>query len=107
MTQEIIDDVIEISGKFQETDKAKKELIKIKIEADNFTYQLEKYLKQITIDESVEEEVKNITEDAEKLNSLLKEEDFENILNSYKKLQSDFNKLEDILSKKEKKKEKI
>lgn len=109
LTQELVDDVIDLSAKFKDADRIKKELNELKIEADNFIYNLEKFITEnkvkIEDDESIdkiklEEDVKNLTE-------LLQGEEYEQIVKSYELLQKDYASLEKLINtnNKDKKKE--
>jgi molecular chaperone DnaK len=106
LTQEIVEDLLEVSEKMKEGDKAKKDLIELKVEADNFIYNLEKLVKENEEELQVYREVENkedferVNNDMEKLNELLKGEEFEQIINTYQALQKDYEIIESFLDKK-------
>ncbi len=101
LTQEIVDDIIEVSNNFKEADKAKKDLIELKVEADNFIYNLEKFVKEnFSDDQADEEKVKQINSEMENLNELLKGEDFEKIIESFKVLQKEYEEMESLINNK-------
>jgi molecular chaperone DnaK len=102
LTQEIIEDVLEVSSKLKEADKAKQDLIQLKVEADNFIYNLEKLLKENNklevLEDEKKQEIEKVQTDVSSLNELLKGEDFENIISSYQNLQKDFEKIQSLLN---------
>jgi molecular chaperone DnaK len=103
LTQEIIEDVLEVSSKLKEADKAKQDLILVKVEADNFIYNLEKLIKENKsnmddLDDDKKEEIEKVENDVNNLNELLKGEDFENIITSYQNLQKDCEKIENLFN---------
>ena len=101
LTQEIVDDIIEVSNSLKEADKAKKDLIELKVEADNFIYNLDKFVKEnFTSEQENEEKIKMINCEIENLNELLKGEDFEKIIESFKVLQKEYEDLDSLLKQK-------
>lgn len=100
LTQEIIDDIIEVSNNFKEADKSKKDLIELKVEADNFIYNLDKFVRENFSNEEEEEKVKMINEEMENLNELLKGEDFEKIIDSFKVLQKGYEEMASMIKNK-------
>lgn len=104
LTQDIVNDVIEISAKFKDSDRMKIELNELKIEADNFIYTLTKLIKEnrdtLTTNNLDLESVEN---NMEELNSLLTGEEYEKIVKSYEALQSKCKDLQAVISKQGKK----
>lgn len=102
LTQEIIEDVLEVSSKLKEADLAKQDLILLKVEADNFIYNLEKLFKENSkldeFEDQKKQEIEKVQTDISSLNELLKGEDFENIISSYQNLQKDFEKIQSLLN---------
>lgn len=102
LTQEIIEDVLEVSSKLKEADLAKQDLILLKVEADNFIYNLEKLFKENSkldeFEDQKKQEIEKVQTDISSLNEILKGEDFENIISSYQNLQKDFEKIQSLLN---------
>ena len=87
----------------KEADKAKQDLILVKVEADNFIYNLEKLFKENKsnmddLDDDKKEEIEKVENDVNNLNELLKGEDFENIITSYQNLQKDCENIENLFN---------
>ena len=101
LTQEIVEDIIEVSNSLKEADKAKKDLIELKVEADNFIYNLDKFVKEnFSSEQDNDEKIQKINGEIENLNELLKGEDFEKIIESFKVLQKEYEDLDSVLKQK-------
>lgn len=101
LSQDIVNDILEISSKFKAEDQMKKELNELKVEADNFIYTLEKLVQEKTENLKLKDyKFDNLNEDIRNLNELLKTEEFENIVKNYEVLQNEYKNINTILSSK-------
>ncbi len=101
LTMEYVEDALEIGELTKDADNAKKDLISLKVEADNFVYKFEKILSENKgeVENSGEVDMEKLESDIGKLNELLEGEEFEEIINVYEVLQKDLQALEGVLRK--------